>query len=552
MVCWKSLGRPAYERHLQRLAKLDGRRDHRIGKQDPSIKNTDSSSQNGQAPDSPTQHILTVLASPRENQFSRVSQNEVFYEQVLAHVGKFGGTEILNELRAFENVDVDPKKMSKVAKILKRLFKELQIELGENHAAIGKTEMLIGISLHKAREVEESVKALRSAVTRLQQADDEVDINTFIQALCALATSYRDTDAYDASRTCIKQAYRLLENAGVSARLQCLTLEELAADLLSEHRYKSALEAYERVVLMKSELLKSEPTDIVRPLIQLSICHFALHNLDSAEQCLIKAGEIFHKLKYSERDLLVQILEALSGVMRHKGQFIQADLLEENALELKGRSEQMGGHAFYGHLLSEAKKAELEGNTSAAKGKYRDALITLEGQRLKRASERLQILAKLLLLTGKQQIVQRSSLFSDIEDSVRAIFCGVSVETFDGVKRLGLLYELCGKKEHSNNLKLLIGELLSRSSEIAQTQTQSQSVVQLQSQLQSQSQSQIQSQSQPNQSLRIAVSDTDSTELVTHIGIIEGSVIESSEKEILRLTTSEVANSGEVDDVEEV
>ena len=523
-------------------------------KQDSSIKNIDSSSQNGQAPDSPTQHILTVLASPRENEFSRVSQNEVFYEQILAHVGKFGGTDILNELRAFENLDVDPKKMAKVAKILKRLFKQLQVELGENHAAIGKTEMLIGMSLHKARESEESVKALRSAVTRLQQADDEVDINTFIQALCALATSYRDTDAVDASRTCIKQAYRLLENAGVSARLQCLTLEELAADLLCEHRYKSALEAYERVVLMKSELLKSEPTDIVRPLIQLSICHFAVHNLDSAEQCLIKAGEIYHKLKYNERDVLVQILDALSGVMRHKGQFIQADLLEENALEQRGRSEQMGGHVLYGHLLKEAKKAELEGNTSVAKGKYRDALITLEGQRLKRAAERLQILAKLLLLTGKHQVVQRSSLFSDIEDSVRAIFCGVPVETFDGVKRLGLLYELCGKKEHSNNLKLLIGELLSRSTEIAQTPAQSQSVVQIQIQTQSQPQLRLQSQSQSqsNQSVRIAVSETSSSEVVTQIGIIEGSVIESSEKEILRLTTSEHENAMDADDVEEV
>lgn len=493
-----------------------------------------------------------MLASPRENEFSRVSQNEVFFEQVLAHAGQFGGTEILNELRAFENLDGEPKKMAKVAQILKRLFKQLQTELGENHAAIGKTEMLIGMSLYKARQSEDSVKALRSAVTRLQQADDEVDVNTFIQALCALATSYRETDAYDASRTCIKQAYRLLENAGVSARLQCLTLEELAADLLCEHRYKSALDAYERVVLMKSELLKSEPTDIVRPLIQLSICHFSVHNLDSAEQCLIKAGEIFHKLKYNEREMLIQILDALSGVMRHKGQFIQADLLEENALELRGRSEQMGGHILYGNLLKEAKKAELDGNTAVAKAKYRDALITLEGQRLKRAAERLQILAKLLLLTGRQQVVQRSSLFSDIEDSVRAVFCGVPVDIFDGVKRLGLLYELCGKKEHSNNLKLLIGELLSRATEIKQTQSQSILLSQSQSQIQSQIQAQIQSQSQSNQPVRIAISETGCTELVTQIGVIEGSVIESSEKEILRLTTSELANVVDADDVEEV
>jgi hypothetical protein len=94
----------------------------------------------------------------------------------------------------------------------------------------------------------------------------------------------------------------------------------------------------------------------------------------------------------------------------------------------------------------------------------------------------------------------------------------VPVETFDGVKRLGLLYELCGKKEHASNLKLLIGELLSRSTEIAQTQAKSQSVVQIQ----------------------------------IHSNIIEGLVIESSEKEILRLTTSEHENIIDADDVEEV
>jgi hypothetical protein len=277
---------------------------------------------------------------------------------------------------------------------------------------------------------------------------------------------------------------------------------------------------------MKAELLKTEPTDIVRPLIQLSLCHFSVHQLDSAEQCLIKAGEIFHKLKYNERVVLTQILDALAGVMRHKGQFIQADLLEENAFELRGRSEQMGGHMLYGNLLKEAQKAESEGNAAIAKGKYRDALISLEGQRLKRAAERLQILAKLLLLTGRHQTVQRSSLFSDIEDSVRAIFCGVPVETFEGVKRMGLLYELCGKKEHSNNLKLLIGELLSRMEEIGQ--------------------------SQPNQPVRITIAETSSTEVITEIGIVEESVVESSEKGILRLTTSDFANVVDADDVEEV
>lgn len=473
-----------------------------------------------------------VLASPRENEFSRISQNEVFFERLLAHVGQFGDVLLVNELRAFENLDGDPRKMARAVAVLKKLFKKLQVELGENHTALGKTEMFIGMCLYKARDPEPSVKALRSAVTRLQQADDEVDIETFIQCLCALATSYRETHAYDASRTCIKQAYRLLENTSVSLRLQCSTLEELAADLLCENRYRSALEAYEKVVLMKSELLKSEPTDIVRPLVQLSLCYFSVHDLDSAEQCLIKAGEIFHKLKYRDRDVLVQILDALSGVMRHKGQFIQADLLEENALELKGRSEQMGGHMLYGNLLKDARKAESDGNTAAAKGKYREALITLEGQRLKRAAERLQILAKLLLLTGPNQIVQRGSLFADIEDSVRAIFCGVPIDTFDGVKRMGLLYELCGKKEHSSNLKLLIVELLNRNSGVIQSQV-----------------------SKGSQPIQVELSASAASGQNPQIGIIEGSIVDGCEQDHTRIASSKltgITDAIEAEDVEEV
>jgi hypothetical protein len=229
--------------------------------------------------------------------------------------------------------------------------------------------------------------------------------------------------------------------------------------LLCENRFKSALEGYERLVEMKSELLKTEATDIVRSLVQLSMCHFALHQIDGAELALLRAGQYYHYLRYDDRDLLVQVIDALAGTLRHKAQFMQSDILEEAALELRGRSEQAGGHMLYGNLLKEAEMAESNGDHQTAKARCREALCTLEGQRQKRAVDRLHILAKLMLLTGPQQLVQRSSLHSDIEDSVTTIFCRAKVGTRDGIERIALIYDISGKPQLAANLRKLAEEL---------------------------------------------------------------------------------------------
>ena len=155
----------------------------------------------------------------------------------------------------------------------------------------------------------------------------------------------------------------------------------------------------------------------------------------------------------------MQILDALAGTLRHKAQFMQADILEEAALEIRGRSEQAGGHILYGNLLREAHTAEEQGDLQTAKVKYREALTALEAQRQKRVVDRLHILAKIMLLTNSQQLVQRSSLMSDIEDSVRAIFCGAVIGTREGVERIGLIYDLCGKTEQAQSLNRLSEEL---------------------------------------------------------------------------------------------
>ena len=394
-----------------------------------------------------------------ESRFSPLNEADRFYEKLLSHAAQWGiDNELTNSLKSLNSLRGDPRKLATVSKLLEALLSKQQQKLGDGHVSLARTEMLLGICLQKMRESENSVKRLRSAVTRFQNSDD-VERDIFVDCLCALSSSYRDTTNYDASRTCIKQVYRLLPPEDAPLRLQCAALEELAADLLCEHRFKSALEGYERVVTMRAELLKTEINDIVRPLIQLGMCHFALHQLDGAEQCMIKAGQSYHQLKYDDRDLLVQILDALAGTMRHKAQFMQADILEEAALEIRGRSEQMGGHMLYGNLLKEAQAAEEHGDNGAAKVKYREALTALESQRQKRVVERLHILAKLMLLTNGQQFVQRSSLLSDIEDSVRAIFCGAVIGTREGIERIALLYELSGRTLHAKSLRLLAEDL---------------------------------------------------------------------------------------------
>lgn len=358
----------------------------------------------------------------------------------------------LNDLRH------DARTLTQFADLLRKLLKKQQLVFGETHVALARTEMLLGVCLRRMRIPDAAIKSLRSAVTRFQNADD-VDRDLFVACLCALSASYRDATNYDASRTCIKQVYRLLPPEDAPLRLQCAALEELAADLLCENRFKSALEGYHRLVAMKVELLKTESTDIVKSLMQLSSCHFALHQIDEAEEALIRAGQYYHQLKYDDRALLGQLLESLGGTLRHKAQFMQADILEEAALEVRGRSEQTTGHMLYGTLIADAQTAEAKGDQAAAKALYREALCTLESQRQKRAVDRLHILAKLISLTGEQQMVQRSSLFSDIEDSVLTIFCGVQVETREGLERIALLYDLSGKRQQAANLRRLAEEL---------------------------------------------------------------------------------------------
>ncbi|HEY9759256.1 MAG TPA: hypothetical protein V6C97_29120 [Oculatellaceae cyanobacterium] len=391
--------------------------------------------------------------------FVQTNDSERFYEDLLLHGAQWGvDDEFERSVRALEDLPHDVRTLSKFADALRNLLKKQQLILGETHVALARTEMLLGICYRRMRVPDAAIKSLRSAVTRFQNSDD-VERDLFVACLCALSAGYRDATNYDASRTCIKQVYRLLPPEDAPLRLQCAALEELAADLLCENRFKSALEGYQRLVAMKVELLKTESTDIVKSLMQLSSCYFALHQIDEAEDALIKAGQHYHQLKYDDRALLGQLLESLGGTLRHKAQFMQADILEEAALEVRGRSEQTTGHMLYGTLIADAQTAESKGDQATAKAHYREALCTLESQRQKRAVDRLHILAKLISLTSEQQMVQRSSLFSDIEDSVITIFCGVRVGTREGLERIALLYDLSGKTHQAANLRRLAEEL---------------------------------------------------------------------------------------------
>jgi tetratricopeptide (TPR) repeat protein len=411
------------------------------------------------APSEVKKHFSALLEQARKSEdLKSGGDTERLYEHIVAYAQEWGlDCEICDALKNLGQVYLDSRKFSKALTVLQSLLRRQESELGKNHSALARTEMLIGISHHQRREFPSALKSFRSAVIRFEQSD-EVDRDLFIECLCGLSSIYRDTGKLGSSRTCIKQAYRLLPGNDAPLRLQSLVLEELAAVVLAEHKYKPARTAYERLVAMKSELLKSEQTDIVGPLIKLGLRNFSLHEFNAAEEALFKAGQFYYELGYRDRTLLIRNLETLAGVLRHQGQFVQASLIEESALELYN-FEETGSHGLYGHLLKEANQAELAGDIETAKVKYREALSLLELQNERGVADRLPILARLYLCSSNKQSHQRVSLLAEIEDALCAAFAGSIVDCKTGLRKLALIYRLCGKESTAKDLCRLGDEL---------------------------------------------------------------------------------------------
>lgn len=297
--------------------------------------------------------LFTVLLhNARSNKRSvNLAEAEKQYEQLIAYGQEWEITTELHEiLEELSDVYFRNRKFDKSVKSFGKLFRLQKDQLGLTHPALASTEMMIGMCYHHLRDFELAVNRLRSASIRFQQSE-EIDPEQFVECLCALASIYRDRGNFEAARTCIKQAYRVLPDDGRPDHLQCKVMEELAAALLSERRYEAAAAAYERVVSMKSELLKGQYQDIVTSLIDLGLCQFSLKKHDQSEQTLIRAGELYHQMSYQNEPLLTRLLETLAGVLRHQGQFVQAGVIEEYASELRGRKSPSEGHLLYGTLL---------------------------------------------------------------------------------------------------------------------------------------------------------------------------------------------------------
>ena len=330
--------------------------------------------------------------------------------------------------------------------------------LGQNNPVIAYTDMLLGLCHQRTRNFDPAVKSLRSAVVRFQQSD-VVDEELFIECLCMMASIYRESNKFDAARTTIKQAYRIIPDTDSPMHLQARVLEELAAVLIAEHQYKAAVTAYERLISMHQQIGDHQSNDLINAWSGLGLCHFTLHNLDGAENALVRAIEIYFDTDKDDRYLMVHLMESLAGVLRHKGQFLQADMMTERAHELLGRVDQVRGHALYGNTLHEAELAEQRGDLDKAKELYRQALCAIEAQRERRVADRIPILARMYLMTTRKQIIQRTSLLADMEDAIRDVSCGYPGEITESLRRLSMIFRLLGRPSAAKDLLVLSEEL---------------------------------------------------------------------------------------------
>ncbi len=438
------------------------------------MNNDESSSPDGSKPSSETasdgllpvanldgEKLYTVLLhNARERKrTSQFDESEKLYEKLITHAQEWElSAHLATSMKELGDVYFRNQKFEKSLKTYKRVFSMQEVELGTSHPAIAHTEMMLGKCYQELRIFDLATKSLRSASIRFIQSED-IDKERYVECLCALSALYRDRGNFEASRTCIKQAYRVIPDADHPDLLNCAVLEELASALLGERRYEAAAAAYERVVAMKSLLLETQYVDIVTTLIDLGLCYFSCHKLNEAEAILIRAGELYHQLGYKNRTILIRLLETLAGSLRHQGQFVQAGVIEECASEMRGRRSVVEGHVLYGTLLEEAKAADLRGDLDTAQTKYRDALCALELQQEIRAADRLAILARLFLSTPRKHKVQRTSILTEIEDSLRQVFGNSQVDTEGGLKRAALIYRLCGKRDIAEALSSIGDEL---------------------------------------------------------------------------------------------
>ncbi|MBX9723982.1 MAG: hypothetical protein K2X81_21430 [Candidatus Obscuribacterales bacterium] len=364
-------------------------------------------------------------------------------------------TQLLEEL---SDVGADPAKFSKYVSSLQKLQLKQEQQFGINHDSIAYTEMLIGICQQRGRDLDAAVKSLRKAVVRFQQSD-ESDTAMFVDCLCRTSEIYRLESKLSAARTCIKQAYEIMPYCDGQPLTHCRVLEELSAILFCEHRYRAAAKAYLKLIEIKKKLSRFGNADIVHNLIQLSMCYFSVHDLEKTEEALIEACHLYYDSGVEDKYLNIELLDKMTGVLRHKGLLLQADLLLERSHELVGRLDVAGGHAVYGNLLDEAVAAESNGNLDLAKQRYREALAALESQREKRLADRVPILVRIYHMTNAKQVIQRSSLISDIQDSINKFFFGSEVSVAEGLSQLSLVYRLLGKSVAANDLLKLSQEL---------------------------------------------------------------------------------------------
>lgn len=320
---------------------------------------------------------------------------------------------------------------------------------GPNHESLALTYKNMGICHAGLRHLDEAIEHLRDAVVRYQTTDGDVR-DDLLDTLCVLSNVYRQRGRVDRARVCIRQAFSISEGDQTPVELQVRVLEELAAVMFAQHKVRSAITAYLRVLQLKQEAFGTYGLPCAATMIAIGMCHVEQHNYGQAEAAFVPALEVLHR-SGGDRRTIGDTLLKLAGVLRSQGRFIEANIIEQGAGEIIGRAVDQGLGFF--KQFESGRAAHRRGHLDVAQSCYRQALRDLEWTFDKQSAVRVPILCCLHEIAEERgQKVQAKSFAVEIDECVGALFGQQNKTTLEGLLQLARLFRLLSYNGLSDSL----------------------------------------------------------------------------------------------------
>lgn len=319
----------------------------------------------------------------------------------------------------------------------------------DHHPQVIGTYKMIGICHTKLRQLDKAIETLRDVVVRCQSSNDDI-LEEFVNSLCLLSHVYRLKHEPNRSRTCIRQAYAVVEDDDAPAELQIQVLEELAAVTYDQKRPKSAAVAFIRVLQLKRQTYGPLHPGCAETFLSLGMCYADLRNFKDAENCFIQALEIMRSSNAFDRAALGNALSKLGGIYHAVGNFVEANIIEQGASEIIGRAVDMRLGFF--KQFDAGLSAQRRGHFDVAQSCYRQALVDLEAVFQKQAVTRVPILSRLFeIAEARNQKIAIRTLAVEIDEALLLLCAHDNVSASGKVLRLARLFRLLGFNEFSDS-----------------------------------------------------------------------------------------------------